>query len=244
MAEREDTGIKCWGCGAEAPGGDLCRRTSRIRGSCAPPGGGALSLGDLCPECGRLQPFPAGADHWAVLGLPRRLVLDRADLERRFHQLNRRFHPDYFRLRSPREQAISLDNSAAVNTAYRILRDPVSRVEYLLGQEGLGLGQGGRGAPPADLFEEIMELQEAREELRGADPEEARVLRARLEAARADLEARRAATEPRLLELSARWDGAPDGARRALLAELRDLLATRAYLRAVLRDLDEALGGA
>jgi molecular chaperone HscB len=209
--------VKCWSCGAEAPGGELC------------------------PECGRLQPFPAGTDHWAVLGLERRLGLDRGDLERRFHELNRRFHPDYFRLRSPEEQAISLEDSAAVNTAYRALREPLARVEYLLEREGLGLGGAGQGQPPADLFEEIMEVQEARQELATAGPDQAPALRARLEAARTELDGRRFRTETRLTDLFPRWDAAPEAERRPMLMAMRDQLATRAYLKTVLRDLNAAL---
>jgi molecular chaperone HscB len=204
---------------------------------------GAEALpGDLCPECGRLQPFPAGADHWAVLGLERRLGLDRADLERRFHALNRRFHPDYFRLRSPEEQAISLDSSAAVNTAYRTLRDPVSRVEYLLALEGMGLGTAGQARPPADLFEEIMELQEARQELEAAGGQDPG-LRERLAAARTELEGRRAATEAELGAQFPGWDAAAPAERRTLLGRMRDILATRAYLGTILRDLATALDG-
>jgi len=176
-----------------------------------------------------------------VLGLERRLTLDRAELERRFHELCRRFHPDYFRLRSPEEQAISLENSAGVNTAYRVLRDPVARVEYLLESEGMALGSAGQARPPADLFEEIMELQEARQGFEVADPDEAIALRARLEAARAELETRHAGTEADLTALFARWDAAGDGERRALLETMRDALATRAYLRTILRDLSATL---
>jgi molecular chaperone HscB len=217
-AAGDRNGWKCWSCGAGAP------------------------AGDVCPECGRLQPFPAGSDHWTVLGLERRLSVDRADLERRFHALNRRLHPDYFRLRTPEEQAISLEASAAVNAAYRALRDPVSRVEYLLEQEGMALGDAGQAKPPADLFEEIMELQEARIEFASADPDEALALRARLEGARADLEARRAGTEAELAAGFPEWDAGDEATRRRLLGRMRDILATRAYLRTVLRDLDAALG--
>jgi molecular chaperone HscB len=216
-ATSERVGPKCWSCGAAAPGGDVC------------------------PECGRLQPLPAGSDHWTVLGLERRLSVDRADLERRFHGLNRRLHPDYFRLRSPEEQAISLDASAAVNVAYRALRDPVSRVEYLLEQEGMALGTAGQAKPPADLFEEILELQEARMELPTAGPDEAPALRARLEGARTELEARRAGAETELVACFPEWDAGDEATRRRLLGRMRDILATRAYLRTVLRDLGAAL---
>jgi molecular chaperone HscB len=211
--------VKCAGCGADMPGGELCR------------------------ECGRLQPFAAGADHWAVLGLERRLALERPDLERRFHALNRRFHPDYFRLRSPEEQAVSLDDSAAVNAAYRTLRDPVGRVEYLLELSGKGLGTAGQARPPADLFEEIMELQEARQELEAAGPDAPAELRERLAGARTDLEARREQTQAELVTLFPRWDAADEAERERLLGQMRDILATRAYLGTILRDLGSALDG-
>jgi molecular chaperone HscB len=209
--------VKCGACGVEAPGGEVCL------------------------ECGRLQPFPAGADHWTVLGLERRLVLDRSDLERRFHALNRRFHPDYFRLRSPEEQAVSLEDSAAVNAAYRALRDPVGRVEYLLEVSGMALGAAGQARPPADLFEEIMELQEARQELEAAGPEAPPELRERLQEARGDLEARRDGTQAELVALFPGWDGADEGERGRLLGRMRDTLATRAYLGTILRDLGAVL---
>ena len=193
-----------------------------------------------------MKPFPPGADHWAVLGLERRLSLDRGDLERRFHDLNRRFHPDYFRLRSAEEQAVSLENSAAVNAAYRTLRDPVGRVEYLLEREGMALGAAGQAKPPAELFEEIMELQEARQELEAAGPEAPAELRERLETARGELERRRQETEAELVALFPRWDAAADAERRRLLGAMRDVLATRAYLKTILRDLGttlETVGG-
>lgn len=207
---------------------------------------GSAREADLCPSCGRLQPFGEGGDHFGRLGLPRRLSLDAKDLEARFHALNRRFHPDYYQRRSEREQAISLENSAAVNAAYRALRDPITRVEYLLGLEGMPV-EGGQGKPPADLFEEIMELQELLQEYRaarvggdGAGTE----LEQRLLKDRTDLEARQAEVERRLFGLFPRWDaeaGRDGEASRRLLEEMRTLLATRAYLRTILRDLSGVL---
>lgn len=221
----------------------LATEVDERRGATCAGCGAAAVEGSICPACGRIRPFPEGSDHWAVLGLERRLGLDRADLERRFHGLNRRLHPDYFRLRSPEEQTISLEASAAVNAAYRTLRDPVSRVEYLLELEGMGLGLAGQAKPPADLFEEIMELQEARMELATADPDEAPALRARLENAKAELEARRTGAEQELTATFPAWDAGDEAIRRRLLGEMRDILATRAYLRTVLRDLGAALAG-
>jgi hypothetical protein len=128
-----------------------------------------------------------------------------------------------------------------VNAAYRALRDPVSRVEYLLEQEGMALGTAGQAKPPADLFEEILELQEARMELPTAGPEEAPALRARLEEARSGFEARRAGVERELEACFPEWDAGDAVTRRHLLGRMRDILATRAYLRTALRDLGAAL---
>jgi molecular chaperone HscB len=180
-------------------------------------------------------------NHFEVFGLPRRLAIDAAELQRRFHELSRRYHPDFHQAAPPDEQARVLEASARVNAAYRALRDPVSRVEYLLELEGLGLGTAGQTKPPADLFEEILELQEARMELQTADPDEAPALRARLEGSRAELEARRAGAEAELTACFPEWDAGDAAARRRVLGRMRDILATRAYLRTVLRDLGAAL---
>jgi hypothetical protein len=117
----------------------------------------------------------------------------------------------------------------------------VSRVEYLLELEGMGLGTAGQAKPPADLFEEILELQEARMELATAGPDEAPVLRARLERARAELASRRSGAEAELVARFPEWDEGETATRPRLLGSMRDILATRAYLRTVLRDLDAAL---
>jgi molecular chaperone HscB len=173
-----------------------------------------------------------------VLGLPRRLALDPADLARRFHALSRRLHPDYFRLRPAEEQAVSLDNAAAVNAAYRALRDAVGRVEALLALEGVAFGG---GKPPADLFEELLEIQALREALGASGEGESTARRARLEAIRDELADRRRQGEAELGALLPRWDEADPPGRAVLLGRMRDILATRAYLGTVLRDLEATL---
>src|SRR5439155_1407428 len=119
---------ECWKCHAES--------------------GAAL----VCPRCAAIQPLPADADLFAVLGLPRQLALDLPDLERRYHAASRAVHPDRFQTAGPRERALSLAASAAVNRAYRTLRDPVARGRYWLELHGARLGDGGPLVPPAVAF--------------------------------------------------------------------------------------------
>src|SRR5579884_3889371 len=117
-----------------------------------------------CGRCGTLQRFPEEIDYFTLFGLGPRLNIDSARLEATFYELSRKFHPDFYQKKSSEEQAISLENSAVVNKAYRVLRDPVQRTEYLIRRvEGASAVS---AETPADLFDEILELKELLEEIK------------------------------------------------------------------------------
>jgi len=122
----------------------------------------------FCPACGKIQPLPRDADYFSFFGLPQKLILDLTTLEQRFHSLSWKLHPDRF-VRAPEdERQLSLDLSSQLNDAYRTLRDPVARVEYLLSLSRLRKeGQKKQQAPP-ELLEEVFELNESLDELREA----------------------------------------------------------------------------
>jgi molecular chaperone HscB len=185
-------------------------------------------------------------DFFAVFGLERRLAIDLAALQRRFYELSRRWHPDFHQAAPADEQARVLEESARVNAAYRALRDPLARVEYLIRlEEGRDTKEGAAvkpKAPPA-LLAEMFEIQEALEEARAGALDDAP--RAALVAQRAALRTRLAHAEARVVgPLSQAWDAAAPGVRPAALAALKDALATRAYLKTVIDDLGAALGEA
>jgi molecular chaperone HscB len=186
----------------------------------------------------------AATDHFETFGLERRLAIDTAALQRRFYELSRRWHPDFHQGAPPDQQARALEASARVNAAYRALRDPVARVEYLVRlEEGRDTREGAAvkpAAPPA-LLAEMFEIQEALEEARGGPLTDA--LRTSLTAQRDVLRARMSETEARIAgPLSAAWDAAAPTERGPALAALKAALATRAYLRTVVDDLGAALG--
>jgi molecular chaperone HscB len=186
----------------------------------------------------------AGADYFDTFGLERRLGIDVAALQRRFYELSRQWHPDFHQAAPAAEQARALEASARVNAAYRALRDPIARVEYLIRlEEGRETKEGAAvkpKAPPA-LLSEMFEIQEALEEARRDALDDAQ--RAALAAQREALRARMAETEAAIAgPLSRTWDAALPAARPAALEALKDALATRAYLRTVVDDLGAALG--
>ena|GEM_PF-147127 len=179
-----------------------------------------------------------------VFGLPRKLAVDAAELQRQFYALAREHHPDFHQAAPPDERARVEETSALVNAAYRTLRDPIARVDYLVRlEEGRETREGDAArltAPPA-LLQEMFEIQEALAEAKTGALDD--TTRATLGEQRAALSARLAEEEARLTgPLSARWDAASPADRAAVLAAFKDALATRAYLRTVIDDLSKALG--
>lgn len=209
-------------------------------------GAGAPVDEHFCPQCDRILALGRYGDYFAFFGLPRRLGLDQQDLERRFRDLSRKFHPDYFYNAPPAERLASLERSSYLNDAYRTLRNPAARIEHLLAIEGLppvkSEGEGNAKVPPA-LLEEVFALNEELDEIRegrgsGADPAR---LRERLEAARQPIERKREEHERQLQELATRWDsqqsaGAAD--KRATLDALRERLLERNYINNLLASID------
>ena len=220
----------------------------------------------FCPQCSQILTIGRHGDYFAFLGVPRRLNLDASDLEQRFRTLSRQFHPDYFYNATPVERRASLERSSYLNDAYRTLKNPIARVEYLLGLEGFSArppgsnvhdvdnaggpgGAEGAAKVPAKLLEEVFALNEELDEVRdlrasGAAPE---VWRAKLERARAPIEQKRAAHESELTDLSARWDalaanrGAGDPGREAILSALRDCVLERNYINNLLEGIEREL---
>ena len=217
------TTLECRNCGAGAPVDD-----------------------HFCPQCSRTLALGRHGDFFSFLGLSRRLVIDQGHLERRFRDLSRQFHPDYFYNASPTERLASLERSSYLNDAYRALRNPISRIEHLLAIEGLPSPSSGNGTakvPPA-LLEQVFELNEQLDEIResresGGDPS---VLRERLEAARKPIDVKREEHEREVEALSARWDeqfesGTP-AEKRATLDALRERLLERNYINNLLTTID------
>jgi len=211
--------------------------------ACRHCGAGAPLDAHFCPQCTRILPLSRQADYFSFLGLPRKLNVDAADLEQRFRALSRQFHPDYFYNASPAERRASLEQSSYLNDAYRTLRQPISRIEYLLKLEGMapsGPAEAARQVPPA-LLEEVFALNEELDEIRdlrgsGAPAEQ---WQARLERARQPIEARRIEHEAQLQTLAGQWDagGGPE-----VLKALRDRFLERNYIHNLLEGIERESG--
>jgi molecular chaperone HscB len=207
--------------------------------SCRHCGAGAPTEVHFCPQCERILALTRHGDYFGFFGLPRKLAIDLTDLDVRFRRLSRQFHPDYFYTASGPERLASLERASYLNDAYRVLRQPLDRAEYLLKIEGLprvGTHQDASELP-AGVLEEVFALNEELDDIRsareaGTSPSE---LSARLEAARRPVEERAARQEAQLEALFVRWDKqldeqAPADVRRATLESIRSLLQERSYI--------------
>ena len=208
-------------------------------------GAGAPVDEHFCPQCSRILALGRHGDYFSFFGLPRRLVIDQAQLERRFRDLSRQFHPDYFYNAAATERLASLERSSYLNDAYRALRNPISRIENLLAIEGLppAKSEDGTAKVPPGLLEEVFELNEQLDEIResresGGDPA---ALRERLESARKPIDLKREEHEREVEALSAQWDRqatASPAEKRATLDALRERLLERNYINNLLASID------
>jgi molecular chaperone HscB len=218
----------------------------------------------FCPACGKVQ--PAGqADYFSSFGLPRNLNLDAAWLEKEFYRLSRRLHPDVHARASVEEQTWSLQRSSLLNDAYRTLKDPIARTEYLLELEGVQLEEQSRAATdkaratgeqkqqvvPPDLLEEVFDLNMQLEEMRMSKKmgEQDENMTRDLQAAKARFEGMLKDSTGNLKRLWNEWDqviedgtGAEEPRRVAVRQMMVDLLNRRNYIRNLVRDVNEVLG--
>jgi molecular chaperone HscB len=219
---------------------------------CRTCGGGAPVDVHFCPQCTKILTLGRQGDYFAFIGVPRKRNLDLADLEQRFRQLSRQFHPDFFYNASPSERLASLERSSYLNDAYRTLKQPISRIAYLLELEGIwttadkGDGNASKQVPPA-LLEEVFALNEELDEVRSLRERGAPVdqRRQRLEHAAKPIEMKRAEHEAQLQTLAARWDALPpdaiDDERKAVLNALRERMLERNYINNLLGTIEREL---
>lgn len=228
-AEENSVAARCWFCSSPLRSAEL-----------------------FCGACGRIQPLSAEVNYFEVFALPRKLRLDTVALEREFYRLSRRLHPDVYARASQQEQDWSLANSSLLNDAYRTLKDPVKRTEYLLKLEGIvSPDQGGtkrEDRVPADLLEEVFELNMQLDEMRmtrqmGEDDAQ---LQKDLLAAKDNFDTQFKSTDAALEKLWEQWDAGVDASdeakKQSAKEEMAALLDRRRYIRNLVNSVNEALG--
>jgi molecular chaperone HscB len=227
---------------------------------------GTMRAVHFCNACGKVQP-PVPVDYFTFFGFPRKLNLNTATLEKEFYALSRKLHPDVFGQADDQERTWSLEQSSRLNDAYRTLKDPVKRTEYLLKLEGVELEEQSKQATekaratgelkkqvvPPDLLEEMFELNMQLEELRMQKKmgEDDPALIEEISQAKLALEEKHDALLHELKTQWNEWDKVVDASesnrigiiRRQILDKMVDVLNRRNYIRNLVRDVSEVLEG-
>lgn len=158
-------------------------------------------------------------DYFQIFEITPHLSLNAADLQRRFYSLSRKYHPDL----NPE----GLEKSALLNDAFRTLRDPVARAEYVVEKNGLELNT--KDVPP-ELLEEVFEFNMALEE---SDQAQLGEFAKRFQAMLRELDVE--------LETGFRaWDETQS---RDVLLRIRGVLNRRKYIANLVRTINQASNG-
>jgi molecular chaperone HscB len=173
------------------------------------------------------------SNYFDSFGLPHKLNLDAKDLEARFYELSKQWHPDRFARGSPDEKRTSEVATATLNDAYRTLKDPVARAEYLLKEHGLdGGGQRSNTVPP-ELLDEVFDLNSALED-------EIENSRSQLEQFRERFLTMNGELDTQLAEQFVLYD---EFENRANLETIRGILNRRKYISNLVQKVEKALAG-
>lgn len=229
---------------------------------------GDMRAAHFCRQCGKVQP-PVPVDYFTFFGLPYKLNLDTKQLERDFYDLSRHLHPDINAGSSGPEQSWSLEKSSQLNDAYRTLKDPITRTEYLLKLQGVQLeeqsqaateesrrtGKAKKQVVPPDLLEEVFELNMQLEELRMNKKmnEDDRTLEHEVQKTEKFLRTKHDNLLEELRSAWNDWDALVDAAERGdtvlesdktkVRNRMVDVVNRRSYIRNLLREVDEVLAG-
>jgi molecular chaperone HscB len=221
-----------------------------------------MRAAQFCKACGKVQP-PTPVDYFRFFALPRKMNLNLVALEKEFYELSRKLHPDLSARADRQEQEWSLEQSSLLNDAYRTLKDPIRRTEYLLQLEGVELEEQSKSATekaratgqikkqvvPPDLLEEVFDLNMQLEELRQQKKahEDDPALIEEVGRQKLELEEKSEALQNELKGYWDQWDqvesGGSEQERRLVRDRMVDLLNRRNYIRNLVITVEEVLEG-
>jgi molecular chaperone HscB len=201
---------------------------------------------EYCTSCNKILPLIENIDYFSYLGMKKELNLDLDELENHFYELSRKYHPDYFSNKDENERKISIERTAFLNSAYKILKDPVQRAGYLLKLEWGEIPKEEKKVPP-EILMEVMEFQEKIEERKSeTDEEKLKILNREVAQIKTDLENHLNDLNIELKSYFESWDklggSGSEENKKIILKEISKNLSIRAYINTLLSTLENGNG--
>lgn len=198
----------------------------------------------FCGTCIKIQPTPSGEDHFTFFGLPKKLTVDIKSLEKKFYELSKKLHPDYYQQATSQEKQIALEKSSILNHAYEVVKDPWLRAGYMLDIENISRKNLNQKTPP-ELLAEMFEIQEHVDTMKKA--KQSQVSGAELKSIEQDLNAslemvaeKISNVESRLQNVFKEWDKNAS-THQNLAVEIQKLIHERKYLETARQTVESAL---
>lgn len=111
-------------------------------------------------------------NYFEVLGIPKKLSIDTTELEKIYHDLSKKNHPDFFHNEGEDKYLDALETSSQINQGYKTLKDPLARINYILALDAPQLLAEKDNSVAPDLLMKVMEIQETIESYHDAEERE------------------------------------------------------------------------
>jgi len=98
-------------------------------------------------------------NYFEIFGLPVQLKVDKTELPKKFFELSRKFHPDFYANSTPSEQQRALEITASLNKAFKTFQNPDETIKYVLQLKGL-LEEEEKFQLPPEFLMEVLEINE------------------------------------------------------------------------------------
>ena len=102
-------------------------------------------------------------NYFDIFGIPITLKVDKSILAKKYFELQREFHPDFYTQSDESEQQAALEQSAQINKGLKVLQQQDATIQYVLQLRGL-VSEDEKYSLPPDFLMEMMELNEKLEE--------------------------------------------------------------------------------
>lgn len=155
--------------------------------------------------------------------LPQSFSVDEAQLKRKFYALSKQYHPDFHANESQAKQDEILELSTINNKAYKVLSDPLKRIEYVLELHDL-IAEGDKYTLPQEFLMDMMDVNEALMDME-FDPDPSRLM-----TITSEIDQLEASLFDELKALTDKFDTDSDADRRELLVQIRDIWYREKYL--------------
>lgn len=107
-------------------------------------------------------------NYFLLFDLPITLPVELSQLNQKYQQLQRQYHPDNYATATDSERSTAIQKSATINAAYRTLKDPIAAAAYRVSLEGIEIDGEQQTIFDPDFLEEQFELRERLDDLEQA----------------------------------------------------------------------------